>query len=133
MSMVKSMVRAYMGNPRSVMLTVIPANVDLATQEILEMTEEVDPDGQRTLGVLTTPYLVDKGAEQAVVDLINGQKHQLALGWSLVRNPGQQHLTDPTTNRQALEKGFSQARPHGMVWIRRRLGSLRSKYVCGRF
>ncbi|CAG8976279.1 hypothetical protein HYALB_00011764 [Hymenoscyphus albidus] len=106
MSMVKSMVRAYMANPRSVMLTVIPANVDLATQEILEMAEEVDPDGQRTLGVLTKPDLVDKGAEQAVVDLVEGRRHQLALGWSLVRNPGQQQLTDPATNRQALEQEF---------------------------
>ncbi|CZS92510.1 related to vacuolar sorting protein VPS1, dynamin, and related proteins [Rhynchosporium agropyri] len=70
MQMVKSMVQSYMENPRSVILAVIPANVDIATQEILEMAEEVDPEGQRTLGVLTKPDLVDKGAEQAVVDLI---------------------------------------------------------------
>ncbi|KAF4629777.1 hypothetical protein G7Y89_g8365 [Cudoniella acicularis] len=104
--MVKSMVHAHMENPRSVMLTVIPANVDIATQEILEMAEEVDPHGQRTLGVLTKPDLVDKGAEQAVVDLIEGRKHQLALGWCLVRNPGQQELGDPATDRHALERSF---------------------------
>lgn len=57
-SMVKSMVRRYMDNPRSVMLVVIPANVDIATQEILTLAEEADPDGHRTLGVLTKPDLV---------------------------------------------------------------------------
>jgi hypothetical protein len=41
--------------------------------EILEMAEEVDPDGQRALGVVTRPDLVDKGAEKAVVDLIDGR------------------------------------------------------------
>jgi Dynamin family len=50
--MVDAMVQGYMENPRSVMLTVISANIDIAVQEILERTEEVDPDGQRTLGVL---------------------------------------------------------------------------------
>jgi hypothetical protein len=60
-SMVDDMVHGYMRNPRSVMLAVIPCNVDIATQEILERAEEVDPDGIRTLGVLTKPDLVDKG------------------------------------------------------------------------
>lgn len=42
---------------------VVPANVDIATQEIIQMAEDADPHGQRTLGVLTKPGLVDKGAE----------------------------------------------------------------------
>src|ERR1700753_1909149 len=53
--MVRAMVWRYMKNPRSIMLTVIPANVDIATQEILSMAEEADNDGHRTLGVLTKP------------------------------------------------------------------------------
>jgi hypothetical protein len=70
---VKSIVQGYMENPRSVILTVIPANVDIATQEILEIAKEVDSEGQRILRVLTKPDLVDRGAEQAVVDLIEGR------------------------------------------------------------
>jgi hypothetical protein len=45
---------------------VVPANVDIATQEIIQMAEDADPHGQRTLGVLTKPDLVDKGAEDRV-------------------------------------------------------------------
>lgn len=52
-----------MRNPRSVMLTVVPANVDVATQEILELARDCDPEGDRTLGILTKPDLVDRGAE----------------------------------------------------------------------
>lgn len=73
-SMVKEMVLGYMRNPRSVMLTVVPENVDIATQEIVEMARELDPSANRTLGVLTKPDLVDKGAEHTVVDIINGKE-----------------------------------------------------------
>lgn len=110
MQMVKSMVQGYMENPRSVILAVIPANVDIATQEILEMADEFDKQGERTLGVITKPDLVDKGAENAVMDLVEGRKHQLTLGWHLIRNPGQQESSDPTTNRHALEVTFFNSR-----------------------
>ena len=70
MSMVRRMVHRYIENSRTIILAVIPANVDIATQEILTMAADVDPSGQRTLGVITKPDLVDKGAEQDVVDSI---------------------------------------------------------------
>ena len=106
MEMVERMVHNYMKNPRSVMLTVVPANVDIATQEILEKAEEVDPDGIRTLGVLTKPDLVDKGAEKNVIDLVEGKKHQLKLGWHILRNAGQAELGNPVGNRHDTERSF---------------------------
>ncbi|KAF2230737.1 dynamin GTPase [Viridothelium virens] len=104
--MVREMVQEYMKNPRSVMIAVVPANVDIATQEILEMAREVDPEGQRTIGVFTKPDLVDRGAEDNVIDLLQGKGPNGKLGWSMVRNPGQQELTDATANRQSLEDDF---------------------------
>ena len=53
--MVDQMVHDYMKNPRSVMLTVVPANVDIATQDIVQKAEKLDPEGVRTFGVLTKP------------------------------------------------------------------------------
>lgn len=103
---VRSMVGDYMRNPRSVMLTVVPANVDVATQEILEMAEDVDKEGQRTLGVMTKPDLVDRGAEKSVVDMIEGRSHVLSLGWCLVRNPGQKDVENPDFDRDATEDMF---------------------------
>ena len=44
----------------------VPANVDIATQEIIQIAEDADPHSQRTLGVLTKPDLVDKGAEDKI-------------------------------------------------------------------
>jgi Dynamin family/Dynamin central region len=106
MQMVRNMVHGYMKNPRSVMLAVVPANVDIATQEILEMAEEVDADGHRTLGVLTKPDLVDKGAEISVIELVEGIRHQLTLGWHVVKNPGQSESPSSAKERLAMEDAF---------------------------
>ncbi|KAL9123734.1 MAG: hypothetical protein Q9217_006866 [Psora testacea] len=61
--LIKNMVRRYIENPRTIILAVVAAKVDITTTEILDMAAEVDPSGQRILGILTKPDLVDKGAE----------------------------------------------------------------------
>ena len=109
MEMVRAMVIKYMSNHRSVILAVIPANVDIATQEILDIAERCDPKGQRTLGVLTKPDLVDKGAEQSSLDIIQGKTHKMSLGWNVVKNPGQQQLKNPSIDRHNAEKAFFQS------------------------
>ena len=104
--LVDDLVRNYMQNPRSVMLTVVPCNTDIATQEVVQMAEDLDPEGDRTLGVLTKPDLVDKGAEKDVVDLVEDRRHKLKLGWHLLRNPGQADVCDTPSARSAIEEAF---------------------------
>ncbi|KAF2427246.1 interferon-induced GTP-binding protein Mx2 [Tothia fuscella] len=76
-------------NSRTVILAVIPANVDIATQEILSFAEEYDQSGERTLGVLTKPDLVkERSAQEVVCSVMMGRKKRLALGYHIVRNRG---------------------------------------------
>lgn len=107
--LVRNMVKGYMDNPRSIMLAVVPANVDLATQEILELAKESDPNGDRTLGVLTKPDLVDKGAELGVLDILTGRARRMKLDWHVIRNPGQKELNDASIDRSSLEDNFFRA------------------------
>lgn len=105
--MVRKMVSHYMKNPRSIMLTVVPANVDIATQEIVELERGFDQGGERTLGILTKPDLVDKGAEKKIISFIDQQATTAGrLGWIVVRNLGQQQLEDKCNDRDAEEKEF---------------------------
>ena len=106
MELVRNMVIGYMKNPRSVMLAVVPANADIATQEITEMAVKYDPKGIRTLGILTKPDLVDKKAEMPILEIVEGTREKLALGWHIVRNLGQAELDDPNSDRDMLEKTF---------------------------
>ncbi|KAK2734869.1 hypothetical protein FQN57_001432 [Myotisia sp. PD_48] len=110
-NMVRDMVYDYMKNPRSVILTVVPANVDIATQEILEIAKELDPEGGRTLGVLTKPDLVDKGAEGAIIDMIKGKLKRNRVQWSVLLNPGQQDLLNQKIGRDSEERFFSNVSP----------------------
>jgi hypothetical protein len=90
MGMVRDLVTSYIKEDRTIILAVLPSNVDIATQEILEIAEEYDKSGVRTVGVLTKPDLVlESGAQAAVCDLVLGKKRPLALGYFLVRNRGE--------------------------------------------
>lgn len=111
MSLVRGMVLRYIENSRTIILAVIPANVDVATQEIIELAAEVDPSGERTLGVLTKPDLVDKGAEQDIIDLVRGKRHELKLGYCVVRNRSQQDRGVSPADRHRTEQAFFQTQP----------------------
>jgi hypothetical protein len=113
--LVRNMVEQYMKNPRSIMLAVVPANVDIATQEIIEMAHDEDPDEQRTLKILTKPDLVDKGAEHRVVKLINDGRSKGQLGWVLVRNLSQKEMDDGNIDRDTEENLFHQTSPWNRV------------------
>ncbi|PYH80583.1 dynamin [Aspergillus uvarum CBS 121591] len=93
------------------MLAVVPANVDIATQEIIEMARELDSDGLRTLRIVTKPDLVDKGAEEKIIDIVEGKQESQELGWVVVRNLGQKDLQDSSKNRDIEEQILSHSPP----------------------
>lgn len=68
-ALVRNMVLDYMQNPRSIMLVVVSANVDIATQEIVEIARQLDPDGIRTLRILTNQILLTKEQNIGLLNL----------------------------------------------------------------
>ena len=49
----RSLIMKYIQNPNSIILAVSPANADMA--ESLKIARDIDPDGRRTLAVITKP------------------------------------------------------------------------------
>ena len=82
---IDSMLNHFLENPRTCILAVIPANVDLATSEILQRAAKVDPEGSRTIGVLTKPDLVDKGGEGEVLQVLTNIKRPLQHGYFMLK------------------------------------------------
>lgn len=80
---VHKMVRGYVQNPRSIILAVVSAKNDFALQEITEMARELDPNGIRTLGLITKPDALDAGfdSEAAYVRLAQNEDVAFRLGW----------------------------------------------------
>jgi dynamin 1-like protein len=60
-SQIRQLVVKYIWNPNSIILAVVTANTDMATSESLKMSKDVDPDGRRTLAVVTKLDLMDAG------------------------------------------------------------------------
>lgn len=105
-ALVRDMAKQYMKNKRSIILAVVPANTDISTQEIVQIAEDLDPEGERTLGIFTKPDIVDQGAEQTIVNVVAGRSHILKHGWCVVKNPSQRELLDPESDRHECEKNF---------------------------
>jgi Dynamin central region/Dynamin family len=112
---VENMVRRFIKDPRTIILAVLPANVDIATQEILELAEEADPQGVRTLGVLTKPDLVEAGTETDIIQLLEGKKKPLKLGYCMVRNRKQQEWDLTSKERHGNEELFFKTGPFNMI------------------
>jgi len=57
------MARRYIKDERSIILCVIPANADISTSDGLKLARDIDPNGNRTIGVLTKVDIMDKGTD----------------------------------------------------------------------
>jgi hypothetical protein len=52
---VARLVLSYMSRPQTMILATISAKSDLAAQIVTKYARQVDPDGHRTLGIITKP------------------------------------------------------------------------------
>ncbi|XP_074207955.1 interferon-induced GTP-binding protein Mx1 [Camelus bactrianus] len=101
---IKSLIRKYIQRQETINLVVVPCNVDIATTEALRMAQEVDPDGDRTIGILTKPDLVDKGTEDKVVDVVRNLVFHLKKGYMIVKCRGQQDIQARLSLAKALQR-----------------------------
>ncbi|XP_064183780.1 interferon-induced GTP-binding protein Mx3-like [Anguilla rostrata] len=89
---IKSLILNLINKTETIILVVVPCNVDIATTEALKMAQEVDPEGKRTLAILTKPDLVDKGTEKIILDIIQNQVIPLSKGYIIVKCRGQKQI-----------------------------------------
>jgi vacuolar protein sorting-associated protein 1 len=98
---IREMVLKQIGKPNAIILAVTAANTDLANSDGLKLAREVDPEGQRTIGVLTKVDLMDEGTD--VVDILAGRIIPLRLGYVPVVNRGQRDIENKKAISYALE------------------------------
>lgn len=115
---IKRLIRKFITKQETINLVVVPCNVDIATTEALQMAQEVDPEGERTLGILTKPDLVDKGTEETVVDIVHNEVIHLFKGYMIVRCRGQKEINDRISLQEAsdIEKAFFMDHKH-FEWV----------------
>ncbi|XP_006055657.3 dynamin-1-like protein isoform X7 [Bubalus bubalis] len=75
---IRELILRFISNPNSIILAVTAANTDMATSEALKISREVDPDGRRTLAVITKLDLMDAGTD--AMDVLMGRVIPVKLG-----------------------------------------------------
>ena len=98
---IKEMVLKFITRPNAIILSVTAANVDLANSDGLMLAREVDPEGSRTIGVLTKIDLMDQGTD--VIDILANRVIPLRYGYVPVINRGQKDITTKKSIKAALE------------------------------
>ncbi|XP_045459574.1 dynamin-1-like protein [Melitaea cinxia] len=100
-SQIRNLIIKYIANPNSIILAVTAANTDMATSEAIKMAKEVDPDGRRTLAVVTKLDLMDAGTD--AIDILCGRVIPVKLGIIGVVNRSQQDIIDKKSIEDALK------------------------------
>jgi dynamin 1-like protein len=98
---IREMVLKYISKPSNIILAVTAANQDLANSDGLQLAREVDPEGLRTIGVLTKVDLMDQGTD--VIDILAGRVIPLRLGYVPVVNRGQRDIESKKSIKRALD------------------------------
>ncbi|KAJ6394157.1 hypothetical protein OIU77_023396 [Salix suchowensis] len=111
---IENMVRLYVEKPNCINLAVTPANQDIATSDAIKLAREVDPEGERTFGVLTKLDLMDKGTNAQ--DVLEGRAYPLQHPWVGIVNRSQADINtkvDMIAARQRERKFFSTSPDYG--------------------
>ncbi|KAF8216858.1 P-loop containing nucleoside triphosphate hydrolase protein [Mycena galopus ATCC 62051] len=102
-AMIKSIVTSYISKPSCViLLTVACESEGLDTFHCAyHLTKEYDPEGKRTIGVLTKPDRIPRGEEENWLPLICNEQETLENNWYCVKQLGSQDLKDGITWEEA--------------------------------
>lgn len=98
---IRKMLVQFISNPNAIILTVTAANTDIANSDGIKLAKEVDPDGTRTIGVLTKLDIMDKGTD--AYDVLTGKVIPLRLGFVGVVNRSQQDIQRKKDIREAVK------------------------------
>jgi hypothetical protein len=91
-------------------LAVVSARNDISKQIIIRKARDVDPQGQRTLGIITKPDLLTKGSknEERFIALARNEDAKFSLGWHVVKNLDLAIHSVQNTTRDQQEMQFFQ-------------------------
>ncbi|XP_037398404.1 dynamin-3 isoform X3 [Pygocentrus nattereri] len=108
---IRDMLLQFITKDSCLILAVTPANTDLANSDALKIAKEVDPQGMRTIGVITKLDLMDEGTDAR--DILENKLLPLRRGYIGVVNRSQKDIDGRKDIRVALaaERKFFLSHP----------------------
>jgi replication fork clamp-binding protein CrfC len=118
---IRDMSRQYIKNPNAIILAVTPANTDLANSDALKLAREVDPEGHRTIGIVTKIDMMDRGTD--AVDILQGHVIPLHRGFVGVVNRSQADIKARISIEEAQRKEMHFFESHPAYRAMQQVGS----------
>lgn len=114
--LVRDIVESEMKKSNSTILAVVPANIDFKNQGVLALCEEHDNKGERTVGIITRPDMVQRTQAETCVAIAQGRREDevsVKHDWHVLRNRSSDELRGNTTieERDAMERDLLSREP----------------------
>lgn len=108
---IRNMIMTYITKDSCLILAVSPANSDLANSDALKLSKDADPDGLRTIGVITKLDLMDDGTDAR--DVLENKLLPLRRGYVGVVNRSQKDIEGKKDIKAAIaaERKFFLSHP----------------------
>ncbi|CAF2990854.1 unnamed protein product [Rotaria socialis] len=101
---IEELIQEYLDRPSTIILAIIQACNDIETSAAIKYAKMFDPDGERTIGVLTKLDLVDRGAEQKLLEVFENKRIPLKHGYLLVKCRTQEDINNNIELSEALHR-----------------------------
>ncbi|KAF9047677.1 P-loop containing nucleoside triphosphate hydrolase protein [Panaeolus papilionaceus] len=101
--LVQSLVTSYIVKPSCIILLTVTCETDFENQGAYGIVKQYDPEGKRTIGVLTKPDRIPIGEEQSWLAYIRNEKESLDNNWFCVKQPSSNDLKKRPTWEQARQ------------------------------
>ena len=115
MTRIEQMITSYIDNPRAIILAVISADYDVALHGTLALVKKHDPEGKRSVGIITKPdQTVRASNRQAIYLNLARNMHdsfKFDIGWHVLRNSAVDEPHRSSAQRDDVERAFFSTTP----------------------
>ncbi|KAF9558114.1 hypothetical protein CPC08DRAFT_639388 [Agrocybe pediades] len=103
-TLVENLVTTYIKKENCIILLTVACETDFENQGAHRLAKQYDPQGKRTIGVLTKPDRIPMGEEPNWLPFIRNEKEPLVNNWFCVKQPSSNDLKANLTWEQARKR-----------------------------
>ncbi|KAK3805244.1 MAG: P-loop containing nucleoside triphosphate hydrolase protein, partial [Linnemannia elongata] len=101
----------YIRDSRTIILAVVPANVDLNNIYVLGEAERYDQNNERTIPIVTKPDAIEQDLLPNLIQTILNKRKFMKLGYLVMRNSSYKDIDMPWDDARQLEEEFFKSSP----------------------
>ncbi|KAF9982495.1 hypothetical protein BGZ75_006126 [Mortierella antarctica] len=96
----------YIKDSRTIILAVVPANIDLNNMFVLGEAERYDPANERTIPIVTKPDTIEQDLLPNLIQTLQNKRKFMKLGYLVMKNSSFKELDNSWEEARMLEATF---------------------------